>query len=108
MKLPLMAFAIGAALLAIPAASLADTAMAPAMAPMKPTATDATMLCRAATAKEKPTAMMGDQGLVCKSLDKMMKNGMMMIPDTKTDADKTWKSWLEQALTVPSAIGGNG
>lgn len=104
----LTALAMGAALLTIPAASLADTA-SPAMAPMKPAATGATMLCRPATAKEKPTAMMGSQGIVCKSMDKMMKDGMMMVPATSSsDADKAWRAWLDAAMSIPPAVGGNG
>jgi hypothetical protein len=105
MKSPLAALAIGAALLAIPAATRADDQ---AMAPMKPAAMDATMLCRPATATEKPTAMMGTQGIVCKSMDKMMKDGMMMVPDTKSASDKAWRTWLDSALLIPVSAGGNG
>ena len=101
MKSPLSALALGAALLAIPGAILA--AAAPAMAPMKPAAMDATMLCRPAAANEKTTAMMGTKGIVCKSMDKMMKGGMMMVPSTKSPADKVWMNWLQQSLMVPRA-----
>ena len=103
MKL-LAVLALGATMLATPLAAPADTAMAPAMAPMKTTP----MLCRPATASEKPTAMMGDKGLVCKSLAKMVKNGMMMVPDTKSDGDKAWKDWLEQAMDIPTGFGTTG
>ena len=108
MKSPLTAIAIGAILFTIPAAAVAGTAMAPAMAPMAMSAAGATILCRAAAANEKPNATMGGTALVCKSMAKMMKDGKMMVPDTKSDADKTWKSWLEQAIMVPTGYGGTG
>ena len=108
MKL-LAALGIGAMLLSCPLVASADTAMAPAMSGMKHDATDATMLCRPAAAGEKPTAMMGDKGIVCKMMTKMMKNGMMMVPATKSsEADKAWKAWLESAMSIPTAPGGNG
>ena len=115
MKFPLSALALGAALLAMPAAALADTAMSsthdamtPAMAPHKAAASDATMLCRPAAAGEKPNAMAGTKPLTCKSLAPMMQHGMMMVPKTTTEADKAWNAWLDHALEVPSAVGGNG
>lgn len=101
MKRHLHTLAIGAALLVIPGAILAETA--PAMAPMKPAAMDATMLCRPAAAQEKATAMMGTKGMVCKSMAPMMKGGMMMVPSTKSAADKVWMNWLQQSLLVPRA-----
>jgi len=107
MKL-LAVLALGATMLATPLAAPADTAMAPAMAPMKVSPTDATLLCRPAAASEKPNAMLGERGLVCKSLAKMMKNGMMMVPDTKSDADKAWDGWLSHALDIPMGFGGTG
>jgi hypothetical protein len=100
MKSPLAALALGASLLAIPGAILAE---APAMAPMKPPAMGATMVCRPAATGEKATAMMGAKGIVCKSMAPMMKGGMMMVPDTKSAADKVWSNWLQQAVTVPRA-----
>ncbi|MDB5094162.1 MAG: hypothetical protein JWO85_2263 [Candidatus Eremiobacteraeota bacterium] len=127
MKSPLAALLVGAALLAIPGAALAQPstepapaagpatapaaapAMAPsAMAPMKPPSNGATMLCRPATQGEKPTAMMGSTGIVCKTMDKMMQNGMMMVPNTKSAADGAWQGWLTQALLVPVTAPGNG
>ncbi|MDB5040105.1 MAG: hypothetical protein JWN27_831 [Candidatus Eremiobacteraeota bacterium] len=129
MKSPLAALLVGAALLAIPGATLAQPtygpaaspavapasppAMAPAaagsaMAPMKPAPNGATMLCRPAAQGEKPTAMMGSTGIVCKKMDAMMQNGMMMVPNTKSASDDTWKSWLNSALVIPVTAGGNG
>jgi hypothetical protein len=79
-----------------------------AMAPMKPPSNSATMLCRPATQGEKPTAMMGSTGIVCKTMDKMMQNGMMMVPNTKSTSDDNWKSWLNSALFIPVTPGGTG
>jgi hypothetical protein len=125
MRSPLAALIVGAAFLALSGAALAQPATAPpttpamapapppamapaatgAMAPMKPPSNGATMLCRPAAQGEKPTAMMGSTGIVCKTMDKMMQNGMMMVPNTKSASDDAWKSWLNSALLIP---GGNG
>lgn len=77
-------------------------------------AMDATMLCRPAAANEKPTAMMGSKGIVCKSMAKMMASGHMG-PNTKgmdaAKVDAAWRAWLEQAMQVQSntgTTGGNG
>jgi hypothetical protein len=75
---------------------------------MKPPSNGATMLCRPATQSEKPTAMMGSTGIVCKTMDKMMQSGMMMVPNTKSAADDNWKQWLNSALLVPITAGGSG
>ncbi|HEY4439698.1 MAG TPA: hypothetical protein VGN14_04545 [Candidatus Elarobacter sp.] len=115
MKSFLTAAALGVALLALPGAAFADTsmssahdAMAPAMAPHKAAANDATMLCRPAAAGEKANATAGSKPLICKSLEPMMQHGMMMVPKTTSTADKAWNAWLEHALDVPAAVGGNG
>ena len=50
---------------------------------------------------------MGSTGLVCKTMDKMMQNGMMMVPNTKSAADQPWQEWLNSALRVP-ILSGNG
>jgi hypothetical protein len=128
MKSPLAALLVGAALLAFPGATLAQPTTAPgapppvtpgsppamapastgAMAPMKPAPNGATMLCRPAAQGEKPTAMMGSTGIVCKTMDKMMQNGMMMVPNTKSASDDAWRQWLNQAMFIPVTAGGNG
>jgi hypothetical protein len=126
MKSRLAALMFSAAFLALPGAALAQQpttapgapppmapgsppAMAPAstgaMAPMKPAPNGATMLCRPAAQGEKPTAMMGSTGIVCKTMDKMMQNGMMMVPNTKSTSDDTWKSWLNSTLLIPGGTG---
>ena len=76
-------------------------------------AMDATMLCRPAAAGEKPTAMMGAKGIVCKPTSSMMK-GRHMGPDTKgmsaAQTDAAWRKWIEDAMLIQSAgtPGGNG
>jgi hypothetical protein len=96
--------AAAAAVVMFAAPALAKDAMAkPAM--------EATMMCRPAMAGEKPTAMMGTKGVVCKS----MKMTPHMGPDTKgmtaAQADAAWRAWLEQQMNIQSATGtagGNG
>ncbi|HEY0384189.1 MAG TPA: hypothetical protein VGC72_18515 [Candidatus Elarobacter sp.] len=96
--------AAAAAVVMFAAPALAKDAMAkPAM--------EATMMCRPAMAGEKPTAMMGAKGVVCKS----MKMTPHMGPDTKgmtaAQADAAWRAWLEQQMNIQSATGtagGNG
>ena len=72
-------------------------------------AMNATMLCRPSLTTEKPMAMMGDKGMVCKSMAKMMVNGHMG-PDTKgMDAAATnaaWERWLQQSMLIQSYVGG--
>lgn len=76
---------------------------------MKASPTEATMLCRPAVKGEKPDAMMGTKGIVCKSMDKMMAAGHMG-PNTKAmdkaATDKAWQQWLDQAIVIPSASSG--
>jgi hypothetical protein len=69
---------------------------------MKSNAMDATMMCRPATAAEKPAAMMGSKGMVCKS----MAGAMGTMPKGNTATDKQWRAWIEQAMMIP--LSGNG
>ena len=78
-------------------------------------AMEATMLCRPAAAGEKPGAMMGSKGIVCKSMAKMMMAGGHMGPNTagmsKADTDAAWQKWLHEAMQIQSSsgtAGGNG
>jgi hypothetical protein len=84
MKLTLTSAAVAAALLALGSAAFADDAMGKSDAMMKPDTTMATMLCRPAAAGEKPTAMMGASGIVCKKIDmdkmESMKKSLMSMP----------------------------
>ena len=75
-------------------------------------AMDATMMCRPAAAGEKPTAMMGSKGIVCKSM--AMKGGHMG-PNTKgmsaAQTDAAWRKWIQEMMLIQSAAGtagGNG
>jgi hypothetical protein len=99
MKTLLSTIAVGAAVLLIPVAILAQGS--PAMAPMKPAPTGATVLCRAAAPNEKANAALGTTSLVCKSMAPMMKGGMMMVPSTNSSADSVWMDWIQQSLNVP-------
>jgi hypothetical protein len=76
-------------------------------------AKDATMLCRPAAAGEKPAAMMGTKGIVCKSMAGMMKNGHMGPVTTGMSAAQTesaWEKWIHDAMLIQSnqPVGGNG
>jgi hypothetical protein len=102
-KFVLGAFVASLAVLAVPAYASPDMAM------------DATMICRPATAKEKPMAMMGTKGMVCKTMDTKMMMSPTMGPkvagmdSAKTDA--AWRAWVQQMLVIQSATGtagGNG
>jgi hypothetical protein len=71
-------------------------------------AMEATMMCRPAMKGEKPMAMMGDKGMVCKSV----KMTPTMGPDTKgmtaAQADAAWRAWLTQQMNIQSATGTTG
>lgn len=91
------------AFMAVPAFASPDMAM------------DASMMCRAAMPKEKPMAMMGTKGMVCKTMDtKMMMSPKMGPKVAGMDAAKTdaaWRAWVQEMLLIQSAsgtAGGNG
>jgi hypothetical protein len=71
---------------------------------------EATMMCRPAMAKEKPNAMMGTHGLMCKMMGKM--DPKMMGPDVKgMDAaaeDAAWHKWITQMMAIPFGGGAGG
>ncbi len=60
------------------------------------------------TKGEKPTGMMGEKGIVCKS----MKMKPDMGPDTdgmtRAQADAAWRAWLTQMRNIHSATGTTG
>ncbi len=88
--------AAAAAVVILGAPALAMDAM------MKASPMDATMMCRPATKTEKPAAMMGSKGMVCKPMSGMMGT----MPKGTTAADKAWRAWIEQAMMIP--LSGNG
>jgi hypothetical protein len=92
--------AAAAAVVILGAPALAMDAM------MKASPMDATMMCRPSTKAEKPEAMMGTKGMVCKSMDKTTS----AMPKTKgmdgAATDKAWRAWIQQAMTIP--LSGNG
>jgi hypothetical protein len=100
MKKTLLAAAAAVAIFGTPALA-ADS--------MMKASTEATMLCRPAAKGEKPDAMMGTKGIVCKSMDKMMAAGGHMGPDTKAmdkaATDKAWQEWLDHAMLIPASLG---
>ena len=111
MKKTIAAIAACAAL-AMPAIAGAEGAMAghDAMT-AKPAA--ATMLCRPATAKEKPTAMLMDNKtpIVCKTMDAaMMMKGKggpnLSAALTAEQVDAAWREYLAGMLGVPGGGGG--
>jgi hypothetical protein len=93
--------AAAAAVVILGAPALADSMM-------KASPMDATMLCRPAAKGEKPEAMMGTKGIVCKPMGKMMAAGQMG-PNTKgmdkAATDKAWQDWLDHAMLIPAALG---
>ncbi len=95
-------------LLAAAAAVVMFGGPALAMDAMSKPAMEATMMCRPAMKGEKPTAMMGAKGVVCKA----MKMTPHMGPDTKgmtqAQADAAWRAWLEQQMNIQSATGTTG
>ncbi len=101
------------AVLAMPALALADTMGHDAM-PASAMSTHGTMICRAATEKEKPSAMMmgaTQTPIVCKKMqpDMMMKGHAG--PDlskalTPEQVDAAWRAWVVQMISVPGNGGG--
>ena len=100
MKTTLTTLAMCTGLASLPVAALAQ---APAMAPPM----GATMMCRAAMTNEKPNAMMGSSGIVCKPMPKMDPK---MGPDTtgmsQAAAYAAWRQWLRVQMQIPMFGGG--
>ena len=65
-------------------------------------------LCRDATSGEKPSAMMGSTGIVCKSMPRLpiSKMGPNTAGMSGAAATAAWRSWLSQAMSVPEVLGG--
>jgi len=79
---------------------------ADSMSKMSP-AMQATMMCRPAMSGEKPSAMMGSKGIVCKSMAKpTSKMGPDVTGMTGAQADAAWRSWLSLMMAVPETAGG--
>jgi hypothetical protein len=100
MKRLIYAAAAAAALIAaVPALAKTDKAM------------EAQWMCRPAMTAEKPTAMMGDKGITCKSMDKMMasaKKGPDIKGMSAAQVDAAWRAWLTQQVIVNATAGGGG
>jgi hypothetical protein len=101
------------AALAMPALALADAMGHDAMT-ANAMSTHGTMICRQATEKEKPSAMMTgatQTPIVCKKIqpDMMMKG--KGGPDlskalTAEQVDAAWRQWIVQMTSVPGNGGG--
>lgn len=97
-------------LLTAAAAVVLFGAPALAMDSMAKPAMEATMMCRPAAAGEKPTAMMGTKGIVCKTMGKMDPKhmGPKTAGMTMAQADAAWRAWIEQMMQIQSATGTTG
>ena len=101
------------AVLAMPALALADTMGHDAMS-AGAASTHGTMICRAATEKEKPSAMMmgaSQTPLVCKKMQPDMMIKGKGGPDlskalTPEQVDAAWRAWIVQMVSVPGNGGG--
>ncbi|GEM_PF-1748890 len=110
MKKTLFFAALAAAALAMPGLAMADDAMGhDATAAQKM----ATMVCRPATAKEKPNVMMMDAaktGMVCKPISmEMMKKGSgpnLSHALTAEQVDAAWREFIQSAVSIPGGTGG--
>ena len=106
-----IAVAFAAAALSMPGVAFAQ-AMSGDHAMAHDSAMMGTMLCRAAHAGEKPTAMTvgGDKGIVCKTIqpDMMIKShGPKITPSmTSEQVDAAWREYLQQISVVPGGTGG--
>jgi len=98
MKIVLAVLAMCSGLLMVPFCIIAEAA--PAL--------NATMMCRDATSGEKPSAMMGSTGIVCKSMPRLpiSKMGPNTAGMSGAAATAAWRSWLSQAMSVPEVLGG--
>lgn len=105
----LVSVAGGCAVLAVfPLLALGADAPA-AMSMMKPPPNAVSFMCRNAAANEKPTGTIGSQPVVCKTTGTMMRNGMVMVPSTKSSAaDNEWRAWLEQLMQIAPVRSGDG
>ena len=99
MKKTLVAAAAAVVMVAAPALAK-DTMMKPAM--------EATMMCRPATSAEKPMAMMGDKGMICRDLKMTPHMGPKTKGMTAAQADAAWRAWLTQMMNIQSATGTTG
>jgi hypothetical protein len=115
MNKSVLSAAFACAALAMPGLAMADDAMSNKTGhdAMASSSKMATMVCRAAAAGEKPTAMtMGSKTpLVCKTvtMEKMMKKGAG--PDLShalsvEQVDAAWREFIQQQVAIPLGTGG--
>lgn len=114
MKNRLISAVAACAVLAMPALALADTMGHDAMAGSAMGAHAATMMCRVATDKEKPSAMMmgaTQTPIVCKKMQPDMMLKGKGGPDlskalSAEQVDAAWRAWIVQMISVPGNGGG--
>ncbi len=95
-------------LLAAAAAVVMFGGPALAMDAMSKPAMEATMMCRPAMKGEKAMAMMGEKGMVCKTMKMTPHMGPKTTGMTAAQADAAWRAWLTQQMNIQSATGTTG
>jgi hypothetical protein len=98
MKKTVLGVAAAIVLLAVPALAKHNSAM------------DAKWMCRPAMSGEKPTAMMGSSGIVCKNMPAMTSSmgPKMTTGMTAAQMDAAWRAWLSEQMMIQSATGTTG
>jgi hypothetical protein len=92
MKMTFACTALAAAVVALGSAAIADDAM---MAKPAMPAHTATIICRAADAGEKATAMMGTKALICKPVDMQAMMAMKKSIEAMPNGEPMWLKMLE-------------
>ena len=97
---------VAGAVIATSAVALAQ--VTPNAAAPDPHAQMASMLCRPAAPAEKPVAMKGSVGLLCKQMDVAvaMKGPDLSAARTAEQADLAWRDYIKSLLVVRSGDGG--
>ena len=97
---------VAGAVIATSAVALAQ--VAPNAASPDPHAQMASMICRPAAPSEKPVAMSGSVGLLCKKMDVAvaMKGPDVSAARTAEQADLAWREYIKTLLVVRSGDGG--
>lgn len=101
MKMTFACSVLAAAAVALGSTAIADDAM---MAKPSMPAHVATIICRAAEAGEKATAMMGAKALVCKPVDMQQMMSMKKSIEAMPNGEPMWLKMLE-SLQVGNGAG---
>jgi len=97
---------VAGAVIATSAVALAQ--VVPNTANTDPHAQMASMVCRPAAAAEKPVAMSGSVGLLCKKMNVAVavKGPDISAARTAEEADRAWRDYIQSLLEVRSGDGG--